>query len=235
MFHPDDPLILASLVLQLSIIVFLLKGALRKYPLVLAYSLLRLFTSVTEVIVRQKQGNQTLFFRQIYYSDRVILNLVLFVMVSAILFRLLEGKPQRSAIVKALGGIVATVLLLPFAVISRPFTVRWLNGMSQVLYFGSGIAILLLWTVLMNSRPRDEQLLKFALGLGVAITGAAITFGLRQWIHSPRLVWMPNLFFQLTHVLGLFIWCWAFRSTPQAGADPAHMPPAASKPGVPNT
>jgi hypothetical protein len=215
MFHSDHPVILVSLILQVGIIVFLLQGAFRKYPWVLAYSVTRLTTSVLEVVVRQKDGNQTLIFRQVYYSDRVILNLALFVMVTVIIYRLLEGKPQRSMIGKVLVGIVAAVLLLPFLVLSRSFTVHWLNEMSQFLYFGSGIMILVLWTVLMSLRSRDSQLLKFTMGLGVAMSGAAIAFGLQQWMGSRRLVWMPNLFLQLTHIAGLLIWCWAFRPVRQ--------------------
>jgi hypothetical protein len=221
MFHSDDPVILLSLILQLGIIVFLLRGAFRKYHWVLAYSLTRLITTVLEVGVRQNGGNETLFFRQVYYSDRVILNLVLFVMVSAIIYRLLEGKPHRSTIGKVLIGIVAAVLLLPFLVLSRPFTIHWLNGMSQFLYFGSGIMTLVLWTVLMSSNPRDSQLLRFTIGLGVAMSGAAITFGLHPWIGSRRLEWMPNLFLRVTHITGLLIWCWAFRpATRQTNAPP---------------
>jgi hypothetical protein len=221
MFHSDDPMILISLILQSGIIVFLLQGAFRKYQWVLAYSVTRLITTVLEVGIRQKSGNETLFFRQVYYSDRVILNLVLFVMVSAIIYRLLEGKPHRPAIGRALIGIVAAVLLLPFLVLSRPFTVHWLNGMSQFLYFGSGIMTLVLWTVLMSSNPRDSQLLKFTMGLGVAMSGAAITFGLHPWLGSRRLEWMPNLFLQATHITGLLIWCWAFRpATRQTNAPP---------------
>lgn len=221
MFHSDDPVILISLILQLCIIVFLLQGAFRKYYSVLAYSVTRLITTLLEVGARQKGGKETLFFRQVYYSDRVILNLVLFVMVSAIIYRLLEGKPQRSTIGKVLVGIVAAVMFLPFLILSRPFTIHWLNGMSQFLYFGSGIMTLVLWTVLMSSRPRDSQLLLFTMGLGVAMSGAAITFGLQQWVGSRRLEWIPNLFLQVTHITGLLIWCWAFRpATRQANAPP---------------
>jgi len=222
MFHWDDPLIIVSLILQVSVIAFLLQGAFRKYPLVLAYSLTRLITSVLEVAIRQNIGNRTTLFRQVYYSDRVILNLVLFAMVTAIIFQLLEGKRQRSTIGKTLIVIVTAVFLLPFLVLSRPFTIHWLNAMSQFLYFGSGIMILVLWTVLIRSKPRDSQLLKFAMGLGVAMAGAAVAFGLHRWMGSPRLVWMPNLFLQLTHVTGLLVWCWAFRpvTTERASAPP---------------
>ena len=215
MIHRDDPLIIVSVILQLGIITFLLQGGFRKYPLVLGYSLTRLITSVLEVVIRQQQGHQAGLFRQVYYSDRVILNLVLFVMVTTIIYRLLEGNPRRSTVGKMLMGIVAVVVLLPFLVLSRPLTIHWLDGMSQFLYFGSGIMTLVLWTVLIRSRPRDSQLLKFTMGLGVAMTGAAVAFGLHSWMNSHQFAWMPNLFLQVTHVMGLLIWCWAFRPAKQ--------------------
>jgi hypothetical protein len=221
MFHWDDPLIIVSFILQLSVIVFLLEAAFREYPLVLAYSLTRLITSALEMGLRETLGDQAALFRRVYYSDRVVLNLLLFVMVTAIIFRLLKGKPQRSMIGKALLGIVGVVLLLPFLVLSRPFTLHWLNAMSQFLYFGSGIMTAVLWKVLMRSEPRDLQLMKFTVGLGVAMTGAAVAFGLQQWMGSPRLVWMPNLFLQLTHVAGLLLWCWAFRPLKQHVSTPS--------------
>jgi hypothetical protein len=92
--------------------------------------------------------------------------------------------------------------------------------MSQFLYFGSGIMTLVLWTVLMRSSSRDLQLLRFTVGLGVAMTGAAVAFGLHQWMSSIRFVWMPNLFLQLTHVAGLLFWCWAFRPVKQHASAP---------------
>jgi hypothetical protein len=221
MSYWDEPLIIVSLILQVVLIALLLEGAFRKYPLVLAYSLVRLITSVLELVIRQMVGNRTAYFRQVYYSDRVILNLFLFAMVISMIFRLLKGKPQRSRIGRTLLGIVGAVLLLPFLVLSRPFTVHWLNAMSQFLYFGSGIMTLVLWTVLIASKPRDSQLLKFATGLGVAMSGAAVAFGLQEWMASPRLVWMPDLFLQVTHVTGLLVWCWAFRPVIRhAGAPP---------------
>ena len=220
MFYSDKPVIAVSVILQLGIIVFLLQGVFRKYPLVLAYSLTRLITTVLEIAVRLKGGKQTLIFRQVYYSDRVVLNLLLFAMVTGIIYRVLEGKPQRSIAGKLVMGVVASVLLLPFLVLSRPLSLHWLNGMSQFLYFGSGVTTLVLWTVLMNMEHRDPRLLKFTMGLGVAMTGAAIAFGLHQWMGAPRLAWMPNLFLQATHLVGLFVWCVAFRPAHQQAALP---------------
>src|SRR5690242_6461913 len=106
MFYYDDPLTLVSVILQLSVIVFLLKAAFRKYPWVLAYSVTRLATVVMEWVVFHKGGKQTAFFRQLYYLDRVVLNLILFLTVTTIIYRLLEGNHQRSMIGKVLTGII---------------------------------------------------------------------------------------------------------------------------------
>lgn len=226
MFHIDDPLIIVSLVLQATVIFFLLQGAFQKYRWVLAYSIARLATSIMEVLALHEYGKQAAVFRNLYYADRVILNLALFLMVTSIIYRLLEGKPQHSMIGRILAGIVVAVLASPFLVLTRTHPIRFLNGMSQFLYFGSGIMTLVLWTVLLSLRSsRDSQLLKFTLGLGIAMTGAAVSFGLQQWMRSPQLVWMPNLFLQVTHVAGLLVWCWAFRpATRQARAPGDALP-----------
>jgi len=186
MFYTDDPLILVSLILQLVVIVFLLQGAFRKFPLVLAYSLARLATSIVEVLVFHEGGKQTAVFRRLYYFDRVALNLILFLMVTSIIFQLLEGNRQRSLMGKALMGIVVAVLSLPFLVLSRPFTSHWLDGMSQFLYFGSGVMTLALWTVLIRSRSHDGRILKFTAGLGGGMTGAAGSFGVRLMNRQPK-------------------------------------------------
>jgi hypothetical protein len=47
-------------------------------------------------------------------------------------------------------------------------------------------------------------------GLGVAVTGVAITYGLLQFT-SADFRWLPDLFKSLTQVGSLVIWCWAFR------------------------
>jgi len=230
MSYSDDPLIVVSFVLQLAVIVFLLQGVFRKYPLILVYSALRFATGVLEVFIMHTGGKGTRLFRQLYYSDRVALNLVLFLMVTAIIYDLLEETPRRSMIGKILLGIVASVLLLPFLVLSGRFTIHWLNGMSQFLYFGSEIMTLVLWTVLLTSRSRDPQLVKFTVGLGVAMAGAAISFGLQQRMHAPHLVWMPNLFLQVTHVAGVLFWCWAFRPVRRRAAEVPSDPAFVSAP-----
>ena len=70
---------------------------------------------------------------------------------------------------------------------------------------------LALWTALIASKKRDPQLLTVSAGLGVLVTGAAISFGLRHFIPAGGFRWIPDLFLMLTHLGGVLIWVAAFR------------------------
>lgn len=214
MFSRYDPLSIVSLILQATVIVFLLQGAFQKYPMVLTYSITRLCTTVMESFILHKYGVRSAHYRNLYYTDRVVLNLVLLLMVTAIVYHVLARRPERLVIGRVIAGIVLPLLFGPFLVLSNPFTISWLNGMCLFLYFGSGIMTLILWRVVFSSDSyRDWQLMKFIVGLGISMSGAAVSFGLDQWMRSPQTVWMPNFLLQVTHVAGLLAWCWAFQPT----------------------
>jgi hypothetical protein len=55
-------------------------------------------------------------------------------------------------------------------------------------------------------------------GLGVAVTGIAITYGLLQFT-STSFRWLPDLFKSLTQVASMVIWCWAFRPSASEPSD----------------
>jgi hypothetical protein len=57
--------------------------------------------------------------------------------------------------------------------------------------------------------------------VGIAVTGAAISFGVRQWMPAHQVVWLPNTFMALTHIAGVFVWCWAFRPPMHTHSIPA--------------
>jgi hypothetical protein len=123
---------------------------------------------------------------------------------------------------KLLAVIVAIVLILPFAILNPPsfFTAtawtaawgRWFNGTGQILNFGAAIMNLGLWSALLTSKKRDPQLLKVSIGVGVAVAGQAIGFGLRRFLPETAVRQIPDFFMSLTHVLSVLIWCWAFKS-----------------------
>ena len=126
----------ASIGIQAALIVFLLRGSFRRYPILLVYCVLQLAATITEEYVFRVLG-QTNFFRRLYWTDEVTLDLVLFLMVITLIYRALEGSPMRAAMGRLLGAVVATVLVVPFVLFSaRRFSTSWFDGTSQLLNFG---------------------------------------------------------------------------------------------------
>jgi hypothetical protein len=216
-----------SIAIQAVLIVFLLRGSFRRYPLLLLYCVLQLAATISEEYVFRVHG-QTNFFRRLYWTDEVTLDLVLFLMVITLIYRAVEGSPVRIAMGRLLGAVVAVVLVVPFILFSaRRFSTAWFDGTSQLLNFGAAIMNLGLWTALIGTKKRDPLLLTVSAGLGVAVTGAAIAYGLRRFTpptSTPQQ--LANLFKTLTYLASVAIWCWAFR--PAAKNNPA--PPAAVTP-----
>ena len=112
-------------------------------------------------------------------------------------------------------GVVVAALVLPFVLFHPRFTPwplgAWFNSTSELLNFGAALMNLPLWATLIGSRLRDPQFLKVSAGLGVAVTGAALAYGLRHFIPPGAFRWVPNLFLMLSQLAGWLLWCSAFR------------------------
>ncbi len=74
---------------------------------------------------------------------------------------------------------------------------------------------LILWATLLASRKRDPQVSLVSLGLGVIVTGTAMSYGLRFLIPKNSSVAIPNTFLNVTQLIGWYIWCRAFWPRPQ--------------------
>jgi len=222
-----------SIGIQAAVIVFILRGSLRRYPLLLIYCFLQLAATVTEEYVYRVFGQPSLLFYRLYWTDEMTLDLLLFLMVIALTYRALEGSPLRAGMGRLLGAVVIIVLIVPFVLFSaRRFSSAWFDGTSQLLNFGGAIMNLGLWTALIGTKKRDALLLTVSAGLGVAVTGAAIAFGLRRFTpHGGTTQQLANLFKTITYLASVAIWCWAFR--PRAGKSPAPRA-AVSAPTVPS-
>lgn len=216
--------------LQLVLIFLLLHGPSRRYLALLVYSVAVLLSTALEFVVLHLTHPDRALYRKIYWSDEVITDLLLFLVVISLTNLALEDNPMRAKTSRILAGIVAAVLILPFLLFNPPLFSspthwspawgRWFNSTSQMLNFGAALMNLALWSALLASRKRrDPQLLKVSIGVGVAVAGQAIGFGIRRFIpDQSTLREFPDLFMSLTHVLSVFIWCWAFRPRPAAPA-----------------
>jgi hypothetical protein len=220
-----------STAIQAAVIVFLLRGFFRRYPLLLIYCVLQLAATVVEEYVYRAYGLASAIYRGLYWTDEVTLDLLLFLMVIALIYRALEGSSMRIGMGRLLGAVVVIVLTVPFVLFSaRRFSTAWFDGTSQLLNFGGAIMNLGLWTALIGIKKRDPLLLTVSAGLGVAVTGAAIAFGLRRFTPPDSTAQqLADLFKTVTYLASVAIWCWAFR--PRARKSPA-SPAAVSAPTV---
>ena len=203
-----------SIAIQAAVIFFLLRGSFRRYPLLLLYCFLQLVATVAEEYVYRVFGEPSTLYHRLYWTDEISLDLLLFLMVITLTYQALEGSPLRKTMGRLLGAVVVIVLVVPFVLFSaRRFNSAWFDGASQLLNFGGAIMNLGLWTALIGIRKRDPLLLKVSAGLGVAVTGAAIAYGLRRFTPpGGTLQQLANLFKTITYLASVAIWCWAFRS-----------------------
>jgi len=221
-----------GVILQVTLLLFLLPGPFRKFPILLLYSVVQLLTDVAEVTMRRQFGTGALPYVRLYWTDEIVLDALLFLMVIVFTYQALEASPLRAHVGRFLAAIFVIAVVAPFAVYShRTFlSTRWFNGIAQWLNFGGALMNLGLWTALLSNKKRDPQLVQVSIGVGLAVTGAALYFGLRQFMTRAGLRPFAELVGVLTHLLGMFVWCWAFRpamlrgSAARNSAPPLRLP-----------
>ena len=212
----------------MTLAVLLLRGAFRQYPLLLAYCGIELAIVIGEGLAFNSAGMKSALYRYVYWSGDLLHDLMLFLLVITLTYKTLEGSPLRPATSRMLTVIAVGAVALPFVLYHPYFTGRWFRHTSQLLSLGAAFLNLLLWTAIIGTKKRDPQLLMVSAGVGIAVTGLAIYYGLLQFMSSDAVRWLPDLFHGMTHVAGIAIWCWAFR--PAFGrrrvADPPGQPVA---------
>jgi len=224
----------AGLVLNVALLLFLLSERFHRFLVLTAYAAGRLLANVAEFIASHKFGHNAAQYARVYWPSEVLMNALLFLMVIVFTYQCLEGNEVRATARRFLTGIVAVAIVAPFVIYHQRtmFSTRWFNGLIQWFNFGGAIMNLGLWTALLANKKRDPQLVMVSIGLGLAVTGAAMGFGLRQFTSaSSGAREFANLVVVLTHVLGLFVWCWAFRPAFMRNGGPKQPQPAATSSG----
>jgi hypothetical protein len=201
------------------------RGAYRKFWVVLIYVSWELLATVaftiadvlyggTAQVSRANQTNAQLWYARFYWLNDVLTGLLRFVLVIVLIYKVTPEGNKRVAVGRLLTVLVAAAILLPFVIFPvsfRPFpTTAWFNSTTELLNFGAAIMNLVLWAALIPSRPRDPQFLTVSAGLGVLVTGAALSYGLRHFLPKGVLTSMLNVFLNLTQLGCWVIWCWAF-------------------------
>jgi hypothetical protein len=218
-----------GVLIQLLLLAFLLRGFFRRYFMIFLYGVVELCSAGANEYVIRTIGQRTPTYRQIYWIGEVTVDLILLLTVIVLTYQAMEGSPARTKVGRVLGGIAAGIIVLPFILYhSEPFSTAWYNSAIQLFNFGAAIMNLALWTALIGRKNRDPQLLTVTAGLGVAVAGAAVAWGMRTFGTGKTLGLereLANLFIQLAYVIQVSIWAWAFR--PQRNPAPRLATPSA--------
>lgn len=207
----------------LLLVVFLVIGPARKFWVVLLYVSWELFATIgltladlflhgtTQVDLAHVPQASKLYAR-LYWTNDVIEDLLRFVLVTVLIYMVVgSSKPHLG---RALSGLVLAMIVLPFLLFHPTFQpypkAAWFNSASQLLNFGAAIMNVILWGALIQSRKRDSQILAVSIGLGILVTGTAVSYGLRHFVIQGGFTAAFNLFLNLTQLAAWLIWCRAF-------------------------
>jgi hypothetical protein len=172
-------------------------------------------------------------YADLYWTNDVIVDLLRFVLVVVLIYKVVgSSKPLLG---RVLTGLVLAMMVLPF-LLFQPFlqpprapltsTIpllnfgeaifhiyprgAWFNSASQLLNFGAAVMNVILWGALIQSKKRDQQILALSIGMGILVTGTAISYGLRHFSPEGSFTAFFNLFLNLTQLAAWLIWCRAF-------------------------
>jgi hypothetical protein len=210
--------------LHVVLLFLLILGPFRRYFVIFLYCLAQTVLGVLDGVILRKFGQSSTQYRTMFWTDAIIVDVLLFLVVIVLTYQALEGNPLRAKMTRILGGLSVIVAILPFVVLRRPlFMTRWFNGTDQILEFGVAIMNLGLWTALIASKKRDAQLLTVTAGLGARVAATALLLGLRHFtVGGGTAREVADVAVRLTFIAGTLIWCWAFRPSTR----PKPKPPA---------
>ncbi len=200
-----------GLALEISIVVLLLRGPLRRFPIIFAYCLFQTYVSLSETVKYFQLGPHTKSFAQSYWVNDLTLHAFVILIIASLV---------RSALPPSAKSRLVSILLLLFAVTVGLVSMyafynvqlnRWMTPVSRNLSFAEEVLVFLLWAILIRARTQDQVLLLVSSGLGIQVTGEVIAHTLRLYSKS-RDMWLPNLLLNAADLLCLIIWLWAFRT-----------------------
>lgn len=210
------------------LVIFLALGPTRRFWVVLLYVSWELFATAgltfadlhlngTAQMDLATATNASRLYAKLYWTNDVTVDLLRFVLVLVLIYKVAGiSKPMLG---RLLSGLVLAMIILPFLLFRSTFqlpypTAEWFNSTSQLLNFGAAIMNIILWGALIQSKRHDPQILAVSVGLGVLVTGTAISYGLRHFVSHGAFTAAFNLFLNLTQLGVWAIWCRAFWPAP---------------------
>jgi len=205
---------LIGLPIELLIIGALLRGPYRRFPFLLLYSVALFLTTVIEISVNQTYFSGMFWAHSpiaYYWIDETVRQALIFAVVISLTYlatsNLSSRRLVRAAIITGAVLVAGVSFLVHYD--GQPGPSRWMTPWVRDIDFAAAVLDLGLWTLLLASRHKDNQLLLLSGGLGIQFAGEAIGQSLRHlfpWFLSPG-----DLVGMLTNLAGMWIWWQALR------------------------
>ena len=181
-----------DLPLQILVVAALLRGSWRRFPMVLALSVVELVSALVQApgTLQTLAGRHPpgLSYQTLYWYGAIVEGLLLYFVVISLLYRACErlrsATPARVALILGACLVAGGALLAHYDRSQQPGL--WLTPWFRDLYFACAVMDIVLWTLLLAARDKDRQLLLLSGGLGVEFAGSAIGESLRQMAIRSR-------------------------------------------------
>jgi hypothetical protein len=208
--------ILSGGVLQLLVLGRMLRQGFRTFPLLFSYVVASFLAVVIEVAASLDLMRWTKYTNKYYWINEAVLQFLIFLLVLSLIYRAMEGNPQRASLLRllVLGACAVAGLSLVFQWNDRLNI--WMTEVSRNLSFAAVVLNMILWLALIRRRLPDSRLLMITGGLGIQMAGEAIGHSLRQLAipsRSMALLVTGNSILSASHLIALFIWWQTLRRT----------------------
>lgn len=198
--------------LNLMVIAALIRGGIRRYPFVFAYSLALFLSTLIEIGIRNFPESDW----DTYYwtIDFVVEIMVFFVVIGFID----DAASTAQKPVARRWLILAAALVLAGSYLIRRNPQHLNLQMTLIirdLNICSTIIDLILWSLLAAARHPNRRLMLLSGGLGLQLTGAVMGESLRHLSRTFHSLLMAGILLEVcTGFLGLYIWWLALRTLP---------------------
>lgn len=222
-----------GLAIEVLAITSLLRGAYKRFPVIFLYCVALFLTTVVEVAsyTASYSGAKELAdsWKYYYWINDALLQALVFAVVISLIYRATERAVARRALRRWLASGALVIFGLSFLIHRGPMSDLggWMTLISRDLSFCAVILDLLLWSLLIAAKGKDQQLLMLSGGLGIQFTGAAIGQSIRQLARgalsrSFAVAMVGSGLVVASNLICLYIWWQAFRmpgaASPQAAS-----------------
>lgn len=201
-----------AVLLNLGVIFALVRGPLRRFPIVLFFCILQIVFAVGSNVLYFYVGSHSAFSRWYWTGDMVGHACISLIIISMIR-EALAGQPSRRQVPPLLIAGMIAVALVSLVLFYSPQLNKWITPVSRNLSFGEEVLNLVLWSLLLQRSDFDSQFLIVSAGIGIQVTGEVVGHTLRLYT-TKSTIWVPTLLNTVCEIVCLMVLIWAFTSAP---------------------